>query len=72
MKNIIVNEFGEHLVAMDRSDRGPLTEEERTMISNMDNIADEYDEDCPEIPDEMIAKMRSDIANRRAATRAFN
>ena len=72
MKNMMINEFGERIVVMDRSDRGPLTDEERTMISNMDNIVDQYDDDCPEIPEEMIVQMRIDIADRKAATRAAN
>ena len=42
------------------------------MISNMDNIVDQYDDDCPEIPEEMIVQMRIDIADRKAATRAAN
>ena len=72
MKNMIINEFGEHLVIMDRSDRGPLTEEERSMIANMDKIVDDYDDECPEMPRDMIIQMRRDIANRKVSTRAVN
>ena len=53
---------------MDRSDRGPLTDEEKEMIANMDNFDDEYDEDCPPMPEAMIVQMRQDIASRRLAS----
>ena len=62
------NEFGEQVTTMDRSDRGPLTDEEKEMIANMDNFDDEYDEDCPPMPEAMIVQMRQDIASRRLAS----
>ncbi len=64
MKTTMVNDFGESVVVMDRSDRGPLTKEELQMIADMDKVVDEYDDDCPEMPDAMISQMRRDIAKR--------
>ena len=43
---------------IDSSDRGPLTAEELDMISRMDDIVDEYDEDCPPMPEAMMVQMR--------------
>ena len=67
MKREIINEHGEHVVTMDRSDRGPLTDEEKDMIARMDEFNDEDDEDCPPMPDAMAVQMRNDIASRRNA-----
>ena len=72
MKKTVINENGEQIVVMDRSDRGPLTEEERAMIANMDSVVDEDDVDCPEIPEAMIEQMKRDIAKRRRKRRAAN
>lgn len=72
MKKTVVNKYGEQLVVMDRSDRGPLTDEERIMLANMDSVVDEADEDCPEMPEAMIEQMQRDIAQRRDARRAAN
>lgn len=70
MKRTITNEFGETVVTMDSMDRGPLTEEEREMIRQMDDIDDEYDEDCPPMPEAMIIQMQNDIKMRRHARMA--
>ena len=67
MKREIINEHGEQVVTMDRSDRGPLTDEEKDMIARMDEFNDEYDEDCPPMPETMAVQMRKDIASRRNA-----
>ena len=67
MKRTIVNEFGETIVTMDASDRGPLTEEEQGMILKLDDFEDEYDEECPPMPEEMFAQMMNDIEARRRA-----
>ena len=72
MRKTVINENGEQLVVMDRSDRGPLTEEERQMIAAMDDFEDELDEDCPAMPEAMAEQMRQDIAQRRALSRAAN
>ena len=55
---VIVNEFGEQVVTMNRSDRGPLSDEEKRMIADMDDLEDEDDEDCPPMPDAMIIQMK--------------
>lgn len=68
MKRQIINEFGEQVTTMDRSDRGPLTDEERKMIANMDDFEDEYDEECPPMPEAMIVQMRQDIASKRSTS----
>ena len=65
-------EHGEQVVVMDRADRGPLTDEERAMIVNMDSVIDEDDEDCPEIPEAMIKQMKRDIAQKRGVRRVAN
>ena len=66
MKRVIINEMGERMVTMDREDRGPLTEEEMEMIRQAGKIPYIYDEDCPPMPDDMIAAMRQDAAERKA------
>lgn len=65
MKQTIVNEFGETVVTMESVDRGPLTDEELAMISRLDDFDDEYDEDCPAMPEAMIIQMQRDIELRR-------
>ena len=65
MKRTTVNEFGETVVTMDRSDRGPLTKEEQQMIIHLDSFQDEYDEDCPPMPEEMFLQMQNDIEAKR-------
>ena len=65
MRQTITNENGETIVRIDSSDRGPLTAEELDMISRMDDIIDEYDEDCPPMPEAMMTQMRNDIELRR-------
>ena len=72
MKKTMINEFGEHIVIMDRSDRGPLTKEEQVMLADMDAFEDTYDEDCPEMPEEMILQMRKDIADRNRQSTMAN
>ena len=64
MKRTVVNELGERVVVMDRSDRGPLTDEERDVIARLDDVIDEYDEDCPEVPEAMAVQMREDTIKR--------
>ena len=66
MKRTMINEYGESVVTMDSADRGPLTAEEVEKIHQMDDIIDEYDEDCPPIPEAMIVQMQNDIRSRRA------
>ena len=66
MKRRIINEYGEQVVTINSSDRGPLTRDEQEMIRRMDDIIDEYDDDCPPMPEEMIIQMQNDIeAHRR-------
>ena len=65
MKETVINEYGEEVVTMDLSDRGPLTDEEQKMIEDMDSVEDIYDDDCPEMPDAMKIQMRLDIAARQ-------
>ena len=65
MRQTITNENGETIVRIDSSDRGPLTAEEIDMINRMDDIVDEYDEDCPPMPEAMMIQMRNDIESRR-------
>ena len=72
MRQIITNENGETIVRIDSSDRGPLTAEELEMISRMDDIVDEYDEDCPPMPEAMMIQMRNDIESRRRSRSARN
>ena len=64
MKQTIINEFGETVVTMASSDRGSLTAEELEMIRRMDDVEDEYDEDCPAMPEAMIIQMQKDIEAR--------
>ncbi len=68
MKTTMINDAGERIVIMDRSDRGPLSDEERDMLSHMDDIVDDYDDECPMMPDAMIKQMRRDINDRRKAS----
>ena len=72
MRQIFTNENGETIVRIDSLDRGPLTAEEIDMISRMDDIVDEYDEDCPPMPEMMIIQMRNDIESRRRSRIARN
>ena len=65
MKQTITNENGETIVRIDSLDREPLTAEEIDMINRMDDIVDEYYEDCPPMPEEMMIQMRNDIELRR-------
>ncbi len=69
MKIISVNEYGEQVVTMKRSDRGPLTDEEEQMIANLEGFEDKYDEDCPPMSEEMIEQMRKDIEVRKEQNR---
>jgi hypothetical protein len=61
MKKLTLNEYGEQVVTMEKSDRGPLTEEEKQMIADLDTFEDMYDEECPPIPAEMAEQMKKDI-----------
>ena len=72
MRQTITNENGETIIRIDSSDRGPLTAEEIEMISRMDDIVDEYDEDCPPMPEAMMIQMRNDIESRRRSRVARN
>ena len=72
MKQSYISEYGEHIVVMDRKDRGLLNENEKIMLANMDSIVDEYDEDCPPMPQAMADQMRADIANRKTAIGTLN
>ena len=65
MKQTIVNEFGETVVTMESVDRGSFTDEELAMISRLDDFDEEYDEDCPAMPEAMIIQMQRDIESRR-------
>ena len=67
MKRTTINEFGEKVVVMDGIDRGALTEEEKEMIRKLDTFEDEYDEDCPPMPETMMMQMRKDILAKRKA-----
>ena len=64
MKKLTLNEYGEQVVTMEKKDRGPLTEEEKQMIADLDNFDDVYDEDCPPMPVEMVEQMKKDIKAR--------
>ncbi|MBO4395350.1 MAG: hypothetical protein J5819_03275 [Eubacterium sp.] len=72
MRRVVTNDLGETIVTIDAADRGPLSEEELEMISRMDDIEDEYDEDCPPIPEAMICQMRNDIEKKRHSRRPNN
>lgn len=65
MKKTVTNELGEIVVMMDRSDRGPLTEEELDMLGRPDDFADEEDDECPPMTEEMFAQMERDIELKR-------
>ncbi len=64
MKKLTINEYGEQVMTMKKSDRGPLTQEEKQMIADLDSFEDEYDENCPPMPTEMAEQMRKDIETR--------
>ena len=65
MKRTVTNEMGEIVVMMDRSDRGPLTEEELEMINQLEDFVDEEDDECPPMPEEMFVEMERDTDARR-------
>ena len=67
MKRSIINEFGESVIVIDSSDRGPLTDEEIKMMENLEAFTDEYDEDCLPMPEAMVSQIKSDIANKKKA-----
>ena len=68
MKKETINELGEHIVTMNSADRGPLTEEEKDMIAHLNEVEDEYDEDCPPMPEAMRLQMMQDIAARNKSS----
>ena len=57
-----VNEFGQEVVTMSLSERGPLTDEELRILREARNKPPVYDEDCPPIPEAMHRQIRSEIA----------
>lgn len=59
-----VNEFGEQVVTMTLSERGPITEKEINEIRAARKRVHEYDEDCPPIPEAMHKQIRDGIARR--------
>lgn len=66
----VINELGERVIVMDRSDRGPLTDDERSVIAQLDDVIDEYDEDCSEVPEAMAVQMRADTINKTVGSGA--
>ena len=64
-----INEFGEQVVTMALSERGPLTEEELKMIHEARSRTPVYDEDCLPMPEAMHRQIQMEIAKRKAGRR---
>mgnify|MGYP006988905376 CR=1 FL=1 len=62
-----INEYGEAVVRMTLNERGPLTDEERSMIRKARDRTPVYDEDCPPIPEAMHRQIQMDIVNQATA-----
>ena len=64
-----IDDHGKEIVEMTIQERGPLTEEQKERLRNARNIPQEYDEDCPPMPEDMHRAIQSMITEKRKIAR---